>query len=554
MQTRHRQCQPHLAAQHGAGRLRQLQHQVAGDVLGQQPLVDQLADDAHPVFVTLILADAVGRQLVVTMILDALVERAPEHFHHIAHPEGLTHPPDAGERLLGIFGTVIALGGIQADVAVATRLVVVLAEVIEQHLAAAGLGLGEGRHHVELVLLHLQLLGVLDVVEQATYPAYVGGIIEQQRLGRGAVPPGPTRLLVVGLDILGHVIVHHEAHVGFVDPHAERHRRHHYLDIILEEVFLGALTLLERQTGMVGCRLAAVAYQALGHLLHPVAAGAVDDAAVALLTLDVAQQLFCRLELLHQAVADIGSVETGGMDEGILQFEAMQDIAPGRLVGGGGEGHHGHLGEPLLEPAQGRILGAKIMTPLGDAVGLVDGKQAEGLLGQPVHEFVLQQPLGGDIDNLDLAPAHGGKMLDQLLPAQGRVDVGRRHPVGPQGVDLILHQGDEGGDHHPQTGPQQRRDLVAERLAAAGGLEHQAIAARHYLLDDIELTRPELLIAEHRLQQGKRRVGQGFGDDGHGLSFGVAILKQPPPTINLPLRLLTMCCRLVGVFTRLDQG
>ncbi|MNR18822.1 hypothetical protein D3C85_1355730 [compost metagenome] len=139
--------------------------------------MDQLADHAHPVFVALILADAVGRQLVVTVILDALVERAPEHLHHITHPEVLTHPPDAGERLLGIFGAVIALGGIQADVAVAARLVVVLAEVVEQHLTAAGLRLGEGRHHVELVLLHLQLLGILYVVEQASHPANVGGII-----------------------------------------------------------------------------------------------------------------------------------------------------------------------------------------------------------------------------------------------------------------------------------------------------------------------------------------------------------------------------------------
>ena len=94
-----------------------------------------------------------------------------------------------------------------------------------------------------------------------------------------------------------------------------------------------------------------------------------------------------------------------------------------------------------------------------------------------------------------------------------------------------------GRNHHPEPGSQQRRDLEAERLATAGGLEHQGIAPRHYLLDDLQLTRPKLLVAEDRLQQGKRtlwlRIWQGVGNRGHGLSFGVAILKQPPPTINL---------------------
>ncbi len=176
---------------------------------------------------------------------------------------------------------------------------------------------------------------------------------------------------------LGMLVVHHEAHVGLVDAHAERHRRHHYLDVVLEEGLLSALAQLERQAGVIGRRLAAVAGEPLGHLFHPIAAGAVDDAAVALLALHVAQQLLRRLELLHQAVADIGSVEAGGVDEGVVKFQPMQHVAAGRLVGGGGERHHGHLREPLLEPAQRRIFRPKIVPPLGDAVRLVDGKQAE---------------------------------------------------------------------------------------------------------------------------------------------------------------------------------
>ena len=256
--------------------------------------------------------------------------------------------------------------------------------------------------------------------------------------------------------------MHHEAHVGLVDAHAERHRRHHYLDIILEEGILGLLALLERQPRMIGRRLAAVAGQSLGHLLHPITTGAVNNPAIALLALHVAQQLFGRLELLHQAVADIRAIEAGGVDEGIVQLKPVQHVAAGRLVGGRGERHHRHLREPLLEPPEGRILRPKIVAPLGDAVGLVNSKQPERQLGQPVHKLVLQQSLGGDIEQLDLATAHGGEVLDHLLPAQGRVDVNRRHTVGTQAIDLILHQGDQRRDHHPEPWPQQRRDLEAE--------------------------------------------------------------------------------------------
>ena len=95
-------------------------------------------------------------------------------------------------------------------------------------------------------------------------------------------------------------------------------------------------------------------------------------------------------------------------------------------------------------------------------MGLVDGEQAERQLRQPIHELMLQQALGGNIEQLYLAAAHGGKVLDHLLPAQGRVDVDGRHTVGAQAVDLILHQRDKRGDHHAQPRAQQRRYLEAE--------------------------------------------------------------------------------------------
>ncbi len=49
----------------------------------------------------------------------------------------------------------------------------------------------------------------------------VGLAYKQDGVALGPVAAGPARLLVLGFHGLGHVVVHHEAAVGFVDTHPE---------------------------------------------------------------------------------------------------------------------------------------------------------------------------------------------------------------------------------------------------------------------------------------------------------------------------------------------
>ena len=53
-----------------------------------------------------------------------------------------------------------------------------------------------------------------------------------------AVPPGAARLLIVALQILGHVVVDDEPDVGLVDAHAEGVGGHHDADPVVEEIVL----------------------------------------------------------------------------------------------------------------------------------------------------------------------------------------------------------------------------------------------------------------------------------------------------------------------------
>ena len=76
---------------------------------------------------------------------------------------------------------------------------------------------------------------------------------------------------------------------------------------------------------------------------------------------------------------------------------------------------------------------------------------------------------------------------------------------------------------------QQGRQLVAERLAAAGGHQHQRVAAGHDLLDDLRLLAAEAVVTEDVLElfEGRRKAcRQGS--------------KPPMPQSDFPLATIGM--------------
>ena len=49
----------------------------------------------------------------------------------------------------------------------------------------------------------------------------VARVVKQDALCGHAVAPGAAGLLIIAFQVLGHVVMDHEAHVGFVNAHAE---------------------------------------------------------------------------------------------------------------------------------------------------------------------------------------------------------------------------------------------------------------------------------------------------------------------------------------------
>ena len=93
---------------------------------------------------------------------------------------------------------------------------------------------------------------------------------------------------------------------------------------------------------------------------------------------------------------------------------------------------------------------------------------------------------------------------------RGRVDVDRCHPVGAQTVHLILIPAEISGETTtPGRGAAAPGSGSNRGLAATGGFEYQGIAPATICSMISRLARPELLIAKHRLQQGKF-IGQAY--------------------------------------------
>ena len=248
-----------------------------------------------------------------------------------------------------------------------------------------------------------------------------------------------------------------EAHVRLVDPHAEGDGRDDHPLIGLEEPGQPVLALPGVQPRVIGDRIMAGCGQGLGQPLAALPRSAIDDARYAASRLDQFGHLGLGLRLTARLgqgrQAQIGPGETVDEHLGPADVQRLQDVGAGAGIGGGGQGHGRHRGEARLQPPQIAIVGPEVMPPLRDAVRFVDGDEGQVQLGQPVEQPGRGQPLGRDIQQLDLAgpdtrPEGGaGLGIERGIQSRGG------HAQLVQRGDLIAHQGDERRDHQRQAGP-----------------------------------------------------------------------------------------------------
>ena len=160
---------------------------------------------------------------------------------------------------------------------------------------------------------------------------------------------------------------------------------------------------------------------------------AVDDPGIACMTLgDEGLELGGRVLLVDDFIADVRPVEARDELRRVSEREPLDDLLAGELVGGGGQRDARNGRETLREHGQADIFGAEIVSPLRDAVRLVDRKQRDARAGEQGQAARREQPLRRDVEQIELAG-------DEL-----RLDGGglarRQRGIEDRGLDAGLEQ------------------------------------------------------------------------------------------------------------------
>ena len=329
----------------------------------------------------------------------------------------------------------------------------------------------------------------------------IGQPVGHPRGGREPVAAGSSGLLVVALDALGQVQVRDEPDVRLVDAHAEGDGGHHHHPVLAQEAGLVGRAHRPGQPRVVRQRDDPLLGERLGGLLHRLARQAVDDAGVpVVLAAQQAHQLLQRLLLGLDPVLNVRTIEAGHEHPGLPQPQPLDDLAARRRGRGSGQRDSGDGRPPVVEHRQPQVVGTEVVPPLRHTVRLVDREQRDV---QPVQEVLRPlhpEPLGRQVEQVQFAGQ--GRPLGRrpLVGRDARVQEAGAHPERLHRGHLVVHQRDQRRDHDPDPRTHHGRNLIAQRLTAAGGHQDERVPAIDDVVDDLLLVAAERVVAERQAQ------------------------------------------------------
>ena len=291
-----------------------------------------------------------------------------------------------------------------------------------------------------------------------------------------------------------------------------------------DAIFLQKYVLISRafgrlHSGMIVQRLDTFVPQKRRDIFGPAARAAIDDTAVAPMSGNKLHELAAAMASRAHGETQVGPVEAVDKDLGLLLGPLLgllpeqpgQDVSPRRGVCGRRKRDDLQSAEFVLQGREIHVVGAEIVAPLRDAMGLVDRQQADIGAPQERNSFRLGEPLGRHIGKAQFAPRdllHDGAVLVEII---GGVETRCGDAVAAKLRHLVAHQRDQRRHHDGEPAAHQRRQLIAQRLAAAGRHHGEHVAARENRLDDLGLAGAKLRKAEHGAQQllGGGKIGHG---------------------------------------------
>ena len=241
---------------------------------------------------------------------------------------------------------------------------------------------------------------------------------------------------------------------------------------------------------------------------------------------------------LDHVVGEVRAVEAGGDPDRVAKPEPLGDVGGDPRGRGRGRGEDRARAERPGDLAEAQVVGPEVVAPLAHAVGLVDDEDPDRRLAQAVDEARRREALRGDVEHRHLA---GDRAL-QRPAVVGAVALGVDQLGAPaEALDLIGHQRDQRRDDHRELAVEDRRQLVAERLAGPGRHHQQHVAAGDHGLDRLQLSGPEPGVAE--------LAPQGLGElclvhpwtTGSASSANLPFASPPSPSGYSPVKQASQC-------------
>ena len=161
--------------------------------------------------------------------------------------------------------------------------------------------------------------------------------------------------------------------------------------------------------------------------------------------------------------------------------------------------------------AQCPVVGAEVVSPLGDAVGFVDGDEDGFAFCEHLGEAGNAHSFGGDEEKIEVAGEIITACLTGGLTVETAVNTGDTETECGEFLGLVVHEGDEGRDDQSCALTSEGGELVTEGFSGAGGHDEEDVAAFGGGFADLLLVGAEVLVAEDAVEELLEGFGLGGG-------------------------------------------
>ena len=293
-----------------------------------------------------------------------------------------------------------------------------------------------------------------------------------------------------------------KTHIRLVDTHTKSIGGHHNLHLVLHPKLLMRVARLDIQARVIESRRNAHSVKPIRNNLSTPAITHIHDGTASLHRLQPTPQHTVFVGLMQHIISHILALKTALKHILLPETETDLDIVDHFSGGRSGKGQDrclGHIG-PDIDNLQ--IRRTKVITPLRDAMRLIDSQKTDLHLFHRLHKITGLKTFRRDIE--ELQPAIGCLIISQFhfIRMHPRRDGRRRNAFRHKMSHLVLHQRNKWRDDKTKTIHSHRRNLKTDAFSASRGQKCQCVTTRHHRIDNVFLQGTETGITPKTLQYG----------------------------------------------------